>query len=186
MELCVCVCVCINKVKSQSGRQGSNQMILSINRNLRRLFSSFTPKRDTFTPKMTKNINKTFDETFTATPTVSTSPSSSEAVADKAVVPSGQKSYNNTYIQPGRTYHEELYASRRFELNPTQAPGPAFRKLHTVLLEEKIATKVKEKRHFVRPGLVTHATIYAGRRKKFDALVRETIQKAVTIQQSQK
>jgi hypothetical protein len=153
-------------------------------RNFLRNFSSFIPKsgRETFTPKITKTINKAFDESFPdltlksgAMAAVTTNPSSTSA--------SSLYSHN---IQPGRSYREELYASRRFELNPSQNSNYAFRRLQNFLQDEKIPAKVREKRHFVRPGLVEHAMIYAGRRKKFNSLVRETIRKVINIHESQK
>ena len=150
-------------------------------RNFLRNFSSFIPKsgRETFTPKITKTINKAFDESF---PDLTLKSGAMSAVTTN---PSSASLYSHN-IQPGRSYREELYASRRFELNPSQNSNYAFRRLQNFLQDEKIPAKVREKRHFVRPGLVEHAMIYAGRRKKFNSLVRETIRKVINIHESQK
>lgn len=92
----------------------------------------------------------------------------------------------STFIQPGRTYREELYASRRFELSPTQAPSSALRKLNNLLNDECVSKTVRARRYFVRPGLVKHAILYAGRRKRFNRIVRDTITRALSLHESQK
>ena len=148
-------------------------------------FSSFVSKgKETFTPKITKSLNKTFQESFPISNEISSSPSANDLKLKFKTSNLLNSNYN--FIQPDRTYREELYASRRFELNPSQNPNYAFRRLQSVLLDENIPTKVREKKHFVRPGLIKHAIIYAGRRKKFNNLVRETIKKVINIHKSQK
>jgi ribosomal protein S21 len=79
-----------------------------------------------------------------------------------------------------------LYSSRRIELTPTQATPTAFRKLSQRLQEEQVLQRVKERRYFVRPGLIKHAITYAGRRKKFNQLVKSTINRIVDHKESQK
>lgn len=146
-----------------------------------RFFSNLMKKgRETFTPKLSSKLNNSFVETF---------PKSIPDDLTLKMTPQKQSNsspnYEN-YTQPGRTYKEELYASRRFELNPSQNPSYAFRKLQTFLQEEKIPGKVREKRWFVRPGLVKHSIIYGGRRKKFNNLVKDTIKRVVQIHESKK
>ena len=141
--------------------------------------------RETFTPKINEKLNKTFEASF---PEIDLTLKTTKAeINQNQMNQTGQTSPNYTnFTQPGRSYREELYASRRFELNPSQNPNYAFRRLQNFLQEEKIPMKVKEKRHFVRPGLVKHAIIYAGRRKKFDSMVKDTITRVVQIHESQK
>lgn len=149
---------------------------------MKRLFSNLMAKgRANFTPKLSENLSKSFEESFPQSESVSVSETLSLQPQSTKFTPN----YNN-FVQPGRTYREELYASRRFELNPSQNPNYAFKKLHTFLQDEKIPQKIKENKYFIRPGLVKHAVIYAGRRKKFNSLVRETINKIVKINESQK
>ena len=129
-------------------------------------FYSTFPK---FTPKTVASIDAAFESKFS-------DPASSSNVSAAP----------RSFIQPGRTYREELYSSRRIELTPTQATSSAFRKLSQRLQEEKIVQMVKERRYFIRPGLQKHAIIYAGRRKKFNQLVRDTINRIVEYKESQK
>lgn len=138
--------------------------------------------RETFTPKIKEKLNKTFEASFPEKlPVIDLTLKTTIDQINQSQTPN----YNN-FTQPGRSYREELYASRRFELNPSQNPNYAFRRLQNFLQDEKIPMKVKEKKYFVRPGLVKHAVIYAGRRKKFDSMVRETIKRVVQINESQK
>ena len=136
--------------------------------------------REMFSPKISEKLTKSFDASFPAI-----KETTSLSLPDLKLPNLNSPNYNN-FVQPGRTYREELYASRRFELNPSQNPNYAFKKLQSFLQDEKIPAKVKEKRHFIRPGLVKHAIIYAGRRKKFDGTVRDTINKIVQINESLK
>lgn len=137
--------------------------------------------RDTFTPKISDKLNKTFVDSFP----VEVKPDDLTLKMTPSKAQSSSPNYDN-FTQFGRTYKEELYASRRFELNPSQNPTYAFRKLQTFMQDEKIPGKVREKRWFVRPGLVKHAVIYGGRRKKFNNLVKDTIKRVVLIHESQK
>ena len=151
---------------------------------MRRYFSNLMAKgRETFTPKINEKLSKTFESSFPEQGQV-------DKVNNQIVEPFRNQSNHQinpgNYVQPGRSYKEELYASRRFELNPSQNPNYAFRKLQTFLQDEKIPAKIKEKKHFTRPGLVKHAVIYAGRRKKFNEIVKGTIIKIVKIHESQK
>lgn len=135
--------------------------------------------RETFTPKLSEKLSKTFEASFPEKIT--------EIEIDLTLKTTRNQPPNYTnFTQPGRSYREELYSSRRFELNPSQNPNYAFRRLQNFLQDEKIPMKVKEKKYFVRPGLIKHAVIYAGRRKKFDSMVKETIERAVQIHESQK
>jgi ribosomal protein S21 len=125
-------------------------------------------------PRITNALNSNFDLKF------------SESVEPVAPSQSSQLPHQRSFIQPGRTYREELYSSRRIELTPTQATPTAFRKLSQRLQEEQVLQRVKERRYFVRPGLIKHAITYAGRRKKFNQLVKSTINRIVDHKESQK
>lgn len=151
---------------------------------MRRYFSNLMAKgRETFTPKVNEKLSKSFELSFPE----QLQQSESLSLKEKITTPATTTPINSgNYVQPGRSYKEELYASRRFELNPSQNPNYAFRKLQNFLQDEKIPAKIKEKKHFIRPGLVKHAVIYAGRRKKFNNLVKDTIKKIVKIHESQK
>lgn len=153
---------------------------------IKRYFSNLMSKgRNTFTPKINDKLTKSFEESFPEVKSqgeITTLPVTTQMQSSSLLQ---SPNYTN-FVQPGRSYREELYASRRFELNPSQNPNYAFKKLQTFLQDERIPQRVKEKRYFVRPGLVKHAVMYAGRRKKFDSLVRETINKIVKINESQK
>lgn len=149
---------------------------------MRRYFSNLMAKgRETLTPKINEKLSKSFESAF---------PERQEVVLkmnESIRTPqSSQSSSAQSHVQPGRSYKEELYASRRFDLNTSSNPNYAFRNLQSFLQDEKIPAKVREKRHFVRPGLVKHAVIYAGRRKKFNEIVKGTISKIVRIHESQK
>lgn len=141
--------------------------------------------RETLTPKVNEKLSKAFETSFPekVTEIDLTLKTTREQINQNQSVLT--PNYPN-FTQPGRSYREELYASRRFELNPSQNPSYAFRKLQNFLQDEKIPTKVKEKRYFVRPGLIKHAIIYAGRRKKFDSMVKRTIDRIVQVNESQK
>lgn len=141
--------------------------------------------RETLTPKVSEKLNKAFEASFPEkVPEIDlTLKTTREQIIQNQSVQT--PNYPN-FTQPGRSYREELYASRRFELNPSQNPNYAFRKLQNFLQDEKIPAKVKEKRYFVRPGLIKHAVIYAGRRKKFNSMVKSTINRIVQINESQK
>ena len=139
-----------------------------------------TKGRETFTPKISDKLNKTFEASFPEKIT------EIDLTLKTTRNQSNQTPNYTNFTQPGRSYREELYASRRFELNPSQNPNYAFRRLQNFLQDEKIPMKVKEKKYFVRPGLVKHAVIYAGRRKKFDSMVKETIERVVQIHESKK
>lgn len=131
-----------------------------------KFYYSSLPK---FTPKTVASIDAAFESKFS-----------------ESASPSPASTAPRSFIQPGRTYREELYSSRRIELTPTQATSSAFRELSQRLQEERIVQMVKERRYFVRPGLQKHAIIYAGRRKKFNQLVRDTINQIVQYKESQK
>lgn len=153
---------------------------------IKRFFSNLMAKgRETLTPKVNEKLSKAFDASFPEkVPEIDlTLKTTREQIIQNQ---SAQTPNYPNFTQPGRSYREELYASRRFELNPSQNPNYAFRKLQNFLQDEKIPTKVKEKRYFVRPGLIKHAVIYAGRRKKFDSMVKNTINRIVQINESQK
>lgn len=139
--------------------------------------------RETFTPKISEKLSKTFEASF---PEIDLTLKTTRDQINQNQMNQNQIPNYNNFTQPGRSYREELYASRRFELNPSQNPNYAFRRLQNFLQDEKIPMKVKEKKYFVRPGLVKHAIIYAGRRKKFDSMVKETIERVVQINESQK
>lgn len=154
-------------------------------RHMRRYFSNLMARgRGTFTPKVNEKLSRSFDLSFPEQP--QPQPQSSQSQSSNVKEPASPAINCGNYVQPGRSYKEELYASRRFELNPSQNPNYAFRKLQNFLQDEKIPAKIKEKKHFTRPGLVKHAVIYAGRRKKFNDLVKSTINKIVKIHESQK
>lgn len=146
--------------------------------------------RETFTPRINQKLSQKFEESFPEqqlTQVISLEQEQLKSNSEPITRNSEQsRTFPHNYIQPGRSYKEELYASRRFDLNPSQNPNYAFRKLQTFLQDEKIPAKVKEKKHFVRPGLIKHAVIYAGRRKKFNQIVKDTISKIVNIHESQK
>ena len=127
-------------------------------------------------PRITNALNSNYDLKFSESSSLNSSPISQSHPVTQP----------RSFIQPGRTYREELYSSRRIELTPTQATPTAFRKLSQRLQEERVLQRVKERRYFVRPGLIKHAIIYAGRRKKFNQLVRDTINEIVQYKDSQK
>lgn len=152
-----------------------------------RFFSNLMAKgRGTFTPKVNEKLSKSFELLFpdnTIEPLIQKEPLNTIISSHISTHPTNS---TGNYVQPGRSYKEELYASRRFDINPSQNPNYAFRKLQTFLHDEKIPAKIKEKKHFIRPGLVKHAVIYAGRRKKFNEMVKDTIKKIVKLNESQK
>ena len=90
------------------------------------------------------------------------------------------------FIPPGRSYREELYAARRFELPYAQSPAAAFRKLHAAMLDEGIAQAVRARRHFLRPGLVLHALQYAGRRRRFNQRVQLAVARCLRVRAASK
>ena len=154
---------------------------------MRRYFGNLMAKgRETFTPKVNEKLAKTFEASFPETPQTISDTRLKIDPSSKSINSSNSSSSTGNFIQPGRSYKEELYASRRFELNPSQNPNYAFRKLQNFLQDEAIPAKIKEKKYFVRPGLVKHAVIYAGRRKKFNSIVKDTINKIVKLHESQK
>ncbi len=134
-------------------------------------------KLQEISPKMIQNLNSNFESKFSET---------RQQETDKQEPLNSVQQPIRSFIQPGRTYREELYSSRRVELTPTQAIPTAFRKLSQRLQEEQVLKRVREGRYFVRPGLLKHAIIYAGRRKKFNQLVRDTINRIVQYKESQK
>jgi hypothetical protein len=143
--------------------------------------------RETFTPKISEKLSKTFEASFPEKlPEIDLTLKTTRDQINQNQLNQNQTPIYANFTQPGRSYREELYASRRFELNPSQNPNYAFRRLQNFLQDENIPTKVKEKKYFVRPGLVKHAVIYAGRRKKFNLMVKETIKRVVQIHESQK
>lgn len=155
-------------------------------------------------PRIVDNLNSSFNLKFTSevseasadcNSTINTVASSTctsnSTISNSLTLPQSQiatliHQQPRSFIQPGRTYREELYASRRIELTPTQAVPSAFRKLSQRLQEEQVLQRVKERRYFVRPGLVKHAMMYAGRRNKFNQMVRDTINRIVQYKESQK
>lgn len=88
---------------------------------------------------------------------------------------SNANTFDNTpnHVFAGRGYREELYSARRFTVKKDLSI--ALKRMQRQLNQDRILQRCKERRFFTEPFEERNEVTYKGRRRRFDALVRKTI-----------
>lgn len=84
------------------------------------------------------------------------------------------------------SYREELYGSRRLVISAGQNISSALSHFAGIIDRYKLMQEVRRRRQFTKPCEVRHNKIYANRKRKFDAMVRDTMTKVLAIHEEEK
>jgi ribosomal protein S21 len=85
-----------------------------------------------------------------------------------------------------RTYKEELYSARRFNVQGDNNSSFALSRFSNQFRKDGLVDEIRKRRQFTRPSVIRVRNLFASRQRRFNEMVSGTVNKILGIYESQK